>query len=350
MPRKKPVTLRTIAERLGITIQTVSKALHGKPGMSEQTRAEIIQTAIKLGYRTQDELQSLAISQIAVYPLAPRRFVYAVSEPIMNFHHMLLKGLNDRLGEFGHTVEMRPLPSAHSVRSLRQWADSAGISYADGLFVGPRLIPAGLEEWLLSLPLPRILLNYPAPGAQTDSVVWDVYDATYQAVRYLLRHGHRRIMYIGDTRFQRGFILRWQAFTEAMTEAGLDADPAMHSLRKRDDEPEWLDHMLAKIDRCACTAVVCGVSEEVPAVLAVLRASGRRIPEDISVIGLVNEAEGELARLTRPLLPIWDTGYRAADRMLWRIAHPRLPYEHIRIHAKLAEGQSVRSLATDSRR
>lgn len=344
MPRKKPITLYTIAEQLGVTIQTVSKALHGKPGMSEQTRSEIIQTAIKLGYRTQNELQNLAISNISAYPLVPRRFVFAAAKPIMSFHHLLLKGLNDRFGEFGHTVEQCLLPSSFTAKSLEKWADSTGIAYADGLFIGPRIIQAEVEKWLLSLPLPRIMLNYPPPGAQTDSVVWDVYDATYQAVRYLLRYGHRRIMYIGDTRYQRGFILRWQAFTEAMNEAGIETDPIMHSLRKREDHPDWLDHTMAKMERYEYTAVICGISEEVPTVLSAIRQADKRIPDDLSVIAFVNEAQDDLARLTRPLLPIWDTGYRAADRMLWRIANPHLPYEHIRIHAKFAEGQSVRSL------
>ncbi|MDF2722856.1 MAG: hypothetical protein K0Q59_2531 [Paenibacillus sp.] len=346
MPRKKTVTLYTIADQLGVTIQTVSKALHGKSGMSEETRSAIIQTAIRLGYRTQEELHNLAISQIAAYPLSSRRFVFAVSEPVMNFHHQLLRGLNDRFSEFGHTVELRTLPATGSAAALDAWFEATGIAYADGLFIGPRLLPAELEERLLALPLPRILLNYPPPGAQTDSVIWDVYDATYQAVRYLLRQGHRRIMYIGDTRYQRGFILRWQAFAEAMHEAGIETDPAMHSLKKRADDPDWLAHTMANIERYGYTAVICGISEEAPAVVAAIRQTGKRIPEDLSVIAFLNEATGELAEWTRPLLPIWDTGYRAADRMLWRIANPHLPYEHIRIHARFAEGRTVHPLHT----
>jgi LacI family transcriptional regulator len=45
-----------------------------------------------------------------------------------------------------------------------------------------------------------------------------------------------------------------------------------------------------------------------------------------------------------PLLAIRETGYRAADRMLWRIANPSLPYEHIRIQGELKIGSTTASL------
>ncbi|MNI69352.1 hypothetical protein D3C73_1250940 [compost metagenome] len=53
------------------------------------------------------------------------------------------------------------------------------------------------------------------------------------------------------------------------------------------------------------------------------------------MIGFLNEAPAKPTPYAVPFLPIEMTGYRAADRMLWRMANPNLPYEHIRIQSEL---------------
>ncbi|HZG56801.1 hypothetical protein [Paenibacillus sp.] len=63
-------------------------------------------------------------------------------------------------------------------------------------------------------------MNYPVPLSSVDSVVWDVYEAICQSVAYLARIGHRRILYIGDVRAQRGYVHRWQAFEEMRSALG----------------------------------------------------------------------------------------------------------------------------------
>lgn len=69
MPIRKQVTLKTIAQQLGVTIQTVNKALKGKPGMSEATRQLIVETAEKLGYFTKEQIRSLRAERIISYPI-----------------------------------------------------------------------------------------------------------------------------------------------------------------------------------------------------------------------------------------------------------------------------------------
>jgi LacI family transcriptional regulator len=308
--------------------------------MSEETRSKVVRLARKLGYMTKEQVDSLIVDRIAPYPYVQRRFVLIQNDGSQNHNRLLLKGLHERFWEIGHTVEPVPLPGELRACDFEDWAESKGLPYAEGIFIAPRLSVHSLEEKLLKLPVPRILLNYPAPESKVDCVIWDVYEAIYQSVRHLSRMGHSRVMYVGDINSQRGFILRWQAFAEAMREAGNEARPEEHAI-VRQPADDWLHRFEAAYRRYRPTAILCGIDEETAPVYYSLLKMGVRIPQDCSLIALLNEQTEHLPLLTRPLLLIREAGYRAADRMLWRIANPHLPYEEIRLRGDFYTGSTV---------
>jgi LacI family transcriptional regulator len=341
MSRKKTVTLYHIADELGLTIQTVSKALRGHSGMSEETRGLVVKTAGRLGYRTKDQIHQLEQERIAAYPAYTKRFILVQSEQSLGFLRLLLQGLHERFTEFGHRIDTLLLPERLSLAEFQRWLELNEIGFADGIFMAPRLLPEFMEESLLALQLPRILLNFPPPEAKVDSVVWDVYEAMYMAVRTLIRAGHRRILYVGDIRLQRGFILRWQAFREAMKEIGVTAAEDEHAVDPREPGSPWLESFEAKFRLHQPTAVICGIDEEVAPVYYRLQ-TWTRVPEDCSLLGFLNEPIDHLPLVDRPALLIKETGYRAADRMLWRIANPQQPYEHIRLKGDFIVGTTIK--------
>jgi len=341
MPIRKEVTLKTIAKELGLTVQTVNKALKGKPGMSESTRQLIVETSEKLGYFTKDQIRSLRAERIVSYPMERMRFLLIQTEQSVGYNRLLLEGLHERFASFGHHIETCMLPGAIRETEMHDWIEVKGLEFADGLFIAPSIVPKAWEPALLRLSIPRILLSYPPLGTRVDSVIWDIYEATYQAVAYLQSIGHHRIMYVGDTHSQRGYILRWQAFLHAMNEFHTEVDPIVHSTSERSTHPQWLEELSDRLVHYAPTAIICGVDGEVAAVYQLCTKLQLNIPQDISIIGIMNEQQEQLPLFTRPLLSIRETGYRAADRMLWRIANPTLPYEHIRIQGELFIGSTT---------
>ncbi|MFC4776575.1 LacI family DNA-binding transcriptional regulator [Paenibacillus sp. GCM10023252] len=337
MPRKR-VTLYDLAEQLGLTIQTVSKALRGHSGMSEQTRTEVILLARKLGYRTREQKHSLKSEGIPAYPLAHRRFVLVQNEQSLNFNRLLLQGLRARLDEFGHTVHPLLIPPNLPPHAFEEWAEEQELHYAEGLFIAPRMGHDEFEQRLLDMPIPRILLNFPPHECKVDSVIWDVYEAVIQSVRHLKRLGHKRILYIGDLGGQRGFALRWQAYREAMEEDGLP----LHSMQLRGGETGLARDLRTLFESLQPTAVLCGIDEEASRVYRALQVQlGLAIPRQCSFVALLNEPAAELHACSRPNLLIQETGYRAADRMLWRIANPTLPWEHIRLRGEYHSGRTT---------
>jgi LacI family transcriptional regulator len=346
MPIKKKVTLIQIATELNLTVHTVSKSLRGLPGMSEETRHIVIETARRLGYRTKEQERSLSLEGIPLFPSKVRRFIFLIAseqglESVL--HRTLLESIQSRLAEAGHKIEICFLPNEiKNDKAFAIWVKQQDILYADGLFISPSIAET-IERKLITLEMPRILLNFPPTGAKVDSVIWNVFDAMQQSVHYLLSLGHRRILYIGDIKQTRGYKLRWMAFCSTLEEAGMEIDATQHMLGTDSDQAEWSKQWLVRLQQLEPTALLCATQEALTRTYVACHAAGITIPADYSLLSLEPESalSGLLPNLTRPSLSVKDTGYRAVDRMLWRIANPSLPYEHIVLQGDFHTGTTV---------
>lgn len=343
MKRRKEVSLKDIAARLGLTVHTVSKALRGRRGMSEETRRQVFRTARELGYRTKAQELSLTIGGVALSGGKQHRFVLA-TEGDDGIVDVLGEGIRERLAELGHRLDRIACPvRARTPSALREWVERSGIPYASGIFIAPLLSPT-LEKTLLELPSPKILLNYPKVGVEADSVVWDVYDAMARCVGVLAEAGHTRIVYAGHIEGHRGFRLRWQAFKEALADNGIRLDPRECLLEPAPTLERWIRAFAEKRERMRPTAVICAVEYLLPWVAAACEALRIVVPDEVSVVSLETSESAAFPDITCPALPVRDTGARAADRMLWRIANPHLPYEHSRLLCRWREGNTVRKI------
>ncbi|AIQ67828.1 LacI family DNA-binding transcriptional regulator [Paenibacillus graminis] len=346
MPIRKKVTLQHLATELGLTVHTVSKALRGLPGMSEYTRNEVLLLAHKLGYHTKEQERSLLFENTPVYSRQSRRFIFLIAarqglqSPL---HHVLLESVQHRLGEAGHKVELLFVPEGlQPAKAFIQWENKHNLSYADGIFISP-VIDESVEAHLIQRKMPRILLNFPPPGANVDSVIWNVHDAMQQSARHLIAMGHRRIMYIGNPWLSRGYQLRWQAFCMTLEAAGIQAEPDSHIFEMNQPQEEWTALWKRQTETYKPTAFICASEQALTRVYLACQTTGKRIPGDYSLIGLEPEPSlrNIIPDIARPTLPVKETGYRAADRMLWRIANPSLPYEHILLQGGLHNGSTV---------
>jgi len=346
MVNKKAVTLEDIAERMGLSVQTVSKALRGKTGMSEETRQAIAATARELGYRTKGQRHSMVVERMPLIAGERRRFSYLMTgdSSFSRLNQLILQGAQERLSEFDHTVGIAIAPSRFAdAAACEQWAEQQNLAYTDGLLLSPS-IPPVMEERLLALPMPRILINFPPPAAEVDSIIWDVGTAVHQSVQRLFALGHRRILYVGRRSPHRGFAIRWQAFQTAMERGGLPVAEQEHIVSETDDRALWSEELVRKLQAMAATAIVSGLDYDLPWVYYACGLAGLRIPEDIALISL-QDADGEApAGLSRPQLLVREAGQRAAERLLWRLANSTLPYEHIRLQGVFIPGETANAV------
>lgn len=343
MVNRKKVTLHDVAAALELTAHTVSRALRGLPGMSEDTRRAVLSKARELGYRTKEAERSMAAERIPLYAAQQRRFLFFFNsrmEHQLHINHLIHKGLQQRLHELGHQLGVAMLPTPFEPRRLKAWLDEQQLEFAGGLFIPPGLAPEA-EATLLALPHPRVLIGFPSADAKADSVVWDVAHAVGLSVKHLLAKGHERILYVGRTEFPRGFRYRWHAFEDAMREAGFPDERIWRAAAPDGADPASGERFVAELERLRPTALLCAVNEDLNAVYYACSRAHKRIPEDYSLVGLETVQTHFIAGLTHPLLCIEESGARAVDRMLWRLANPGLPFEHTRLQGGFYEGGTV---------
>lgn len=345
MPRKKPVTLRTIADELNLTVHTVSKALRGLPGMSEATRKAVVERARELGYLTKEQEAGMTAERIPRIHAKPRRFAMLLGGDVP-FLRQQLEGLQARLHELGHTLVPLFVPRPlFEGGPLDEWLERSGMDYMDGLFLTTGLSER-LETALLQLPQPKVLINYPPDLAEVDSVIWDVEYAVHRSVKALREQGHSRILYVGNIEQQRGFRLRWLAFASAMRQGGQEPpDPDEHVTVATDDRARWMEKLRSRLDSGRYTAVLSVVPGQSEWVYAAAASLGLNVPDDLSVVGMEHEELPHIPELSRPVLLTREAGERAAELMLRRIANPLLPFEHVRLKGPFLQGGSIRRLS-----
>ncbi|MFD0714241.1 LacI family DNA-binding transcriptional regulator [Paenibacillus sp. GCM10027626] len=347
MRKKRTVTIQELAEQLGLSRNTVSKALHGQPGMSLETREAVLKLAEEKGYRTREQKENALLDGTGLLHKGMRRFLFIVASDrgfLEETHQFVLQGIHDCFDPLQYRIDVVFIPE-HNRPELfwEDWLEEHALLHADGIFIS-HMMPEELEAKLLQISVPKILINFPPTGAKVDSVIWDVQDAVRQAVRYLLNQGHRNILYVGDAPHHlgyRGYRLRWIAFQEEMAQVGIAVDSSQHVTNSMMDRERWLQSWKKCITMQKPTAILNTIDYELGWIYYACREFGIRIPQDCSLVSILYEENSFIPDVSHPLLPVRATGHRAAERMIWRIANPNHIYEHIRLQIQFIEGKTV---------
>jgi len=345
MKRVKPVTLRTLADDLGLTVHTVSKALRGLPGMSEQTRRAVAGKAREFGYLTKDQESGIYAERIPWAIAKPRRFALLIGGD-QPYQRQQAEGARLRLSELGHALFPLAIPDAviSEPKRMEEWQDRVGLRYTDGVLLAAA-IPEPVEAVLLGLPLPKVLINYPPERAEVDSVVWDVEHAVHLTMEALRTNGHRDVLYVGDIGPARGFRRRWEAFVSAERREGrAEADPEEHVTNVAASGSRWTEKLKERLRSGRYTAVLSAIPGQAEVLCAAAASVGLAIPADLSLAGMEHEEPADLPGLSRPELIAREAGERAAELLARRIANPTLPFEHVLLKGRFLAGGTIRAI------
>ena len=267
----KPVRMADIAERLGISVVSVSKALAGKSGVSEEMRAKVVALAQEMGYEGVRPSSTTGTGNIGV--LVADRFFDENT-----FYTSLYRALVLSCGEEGLTC-MIEIVSQEAERSASLPALVTGRK-VDGLILLGNLD----QEYLRAVSaggLPVLLLDFYVPGIGLDCVISDNLDGGCTITEHLLAQGIREIGFVGSIRATSSIMDRFLGYQRALRLAGLTPREDW-LLEDRDAEgrflPVQLPETLPRAFLCSCDEVAFNLVET-------LRQRGKRVPEDVAVCG-----------------------------------------------------------------
>jgi DNA-binding LacI/PurR family transcriptional regulator len=311
------ITLRELAEHLGLSRTTISMILNDVPEATrfpEETRQRVVESARKLGYRPNYFARSLG---------KKRTYLIGVIAPDFGngYEAALLSGFQRCLSNTGYT----------SFISTHLWSPSLLQRDVE------TLCDRGAEGLLLINSTPNESPGIPAVTICSDrSPIWSTrvsIDNAFgigKAINHLVSLGHREIAFIKGPEWSGDTKERWNAVLATCRTLGIPVDPCLTVQLER-LEPPGTRH--AEEGRIAArellrrgkpfTAIVAFNDVSALGAMAALREGGHRVPEDVSIMGFDDIEFASIAYppLTTIRQPLHEMGAAAAELLLRKLAN-----------------------------
>lgn len=279
----KAVKLSDIAERVGVSTVTVSKALSGQKGVSEEVREKIHSIADELGYQQPSAARkSQNHKNFNIGILISERFLVKYE----SFYWQMYQAVATRATaeECFTMLEVIGKAEEESSRMPKLVQERK----VDGIIVIGKMMDAYLQHLNTEAGIPVIYLDYYNGREASDSVISNSYYGTYELTYYLYRMGHRKIAYVGTLLAMESITDRYFGYQKALLELGLEQKKEW-VLDDRHIETGEIDTVnMLQIPKDMPTAFVCNCDLTASFLIKKLKDNGYRVPEDISVVGFDN--------------------------------------------------------------
>ncbi len=303
-----------LADQLGVSTATVSRALNDKPGVSAETRRRVVAAAQAMAYRPNAAARALTTATTRTVAFAVHRHQFPLS--VDPFYPGIMRGLEETLAAEHYGVMLLTLsdddlaagPAALPV--LQEGRVDALV--AAGPDIPPQFILAATAQSMPVILVDNALRQTPIPTVTADDT-----GGCRDATRHLIDvHGHRSIALLRGIPGWVSSDERAEGYCEAMNAAGLephvvsveDTTIATGASALTDVLEAWPD-----------TAAVVAINDAM-AIGAIRQARklGRRVPEDLAVVGFddISWAEHADPPLTTVRVPIVQIGRRAGRILL----------------------------------
>lgn len=302
-------TRADVARRAGVSVATVSYVLNNSVKLPEDTRQRVMKAARELDYRPNHVARSLATNKTMQLAIVLNN----ISNPI---YSDLILGFENAAITRGYFVTI-----CTGSRNVDDYFTNFAARGMDGLFV--EVLPDKYHQerlvGVLDAGIPVVTFGDPGIGSERISIVENDYrDAMAQAVDHLVELGHTEIGYVsGLARSQRtdGRIAAFAASLRRHPAAsrGVNVAPRTTTPTGIDDGERLAAEALTRYPHL--TALICTNDLMAIGALRAAAAAGRRVPEDLSIVGIDNAWVGELCSpaLTTLAADYADTGAKAFE-------------------------------------
>jgi DNA-binding LacI/PurR family transcriptional regulator len=340
MGRQRPgsPTLEQVAALAGVGRGTVSRVINNATGVKDSTRRAVERAIAELGYVPNLAARSLAGRRADAVALAmTERDWRLFGEP---FFSEIVRAVGDALADTSMQLLLTLVRTDDERRRLVEYARGGRV---DGVLLMSVRAEDRLPDMLAEAGLPTVMLGRRSGDEHVTYVDADNVGGARGAVEHLLRGGRGRIAAVTGPLDMYVTQCRLRGYREALATAGLEALPSLVAegdftedsgrrataeiLRRHPD----LDAVFAASDTMAAGA------------LDVLRSEGRRVPDDVAVLGF---DDYPLAEHTEPALttvrqPLEEIGRAMVRLLLEEMEQPEVAWRHVILRTRLVVRDST---------
>jgi LacI family transcriptional regulator len=311
MYKEKEVTIYDLADKLNISIATVSRGLKNDPVVNKKTKKKIFELAEKMGYRSNHFARNLRNQRTeTIGVIVPRLNSYFMST--------VIAGIESIANSEGYNLIISQ--SSESEQKEKMSAKTMFNSRVDGLLVSLSYDTNDISHFdqFIKKNIPVIFFDRGEQHDNFTNVLIDNRKAAYEATKHLIEQGCTRIVHITAKPKRNVYVDRLKGYKQALAENNIDFKDeyliigklsledgieAATVIQKMDSFP---DGVLVANDNCA---VGCMLS---------LKQAGIRIPEDIAFAGFNNDPVSKVIEpnLTTINYPGYEMGEVAARNLI----------------------------------
>ncbi len=275
----KAVKLADIAEKVGVSVVTVSKALSGQKGVSEKMRVQIRQLAEEMGYSPPHAVQEGKNKSYTIGVVAFETYFAKFA----SFYWKMYQELATRAVK----------KNCFSMLEVISYADEENLVWpkiitenqkVDGVIIIGKPRKDYLKMLYQNKKLPMVFMDFYDDEDVVDSVISAGFNGMYRMTDYLIKNGHTRIAFVGTLMFTESITDRYFGYCKALLEHGIEQ---RHDwiIKDRDDSTGMINDYQMELPDEMPTAFVCNNDITAYALISQLEARGYRVPQDISVVG-----------------------------------------------------------------
>ena len=311
MKPNKEITIYDIADQLGVSPATVSRALNDNPSISISTRNKINSLAEKLGYRHNHFASSLRLQKTHTIGVILHELnSYFITSVLAGIEKIVTEAKYNLI--IAHSAENPSLEAANARNLFHK--------RVDGIIASLSFDTEDLTHFkqFQSKNIPVVFFDRVFENSETAKVIINNFQAGYDATSHLIDQGCKRIAHITSSLKRNVYAERKRGYKQALEDHKLKFDEKLVIIDgfKEDDAIRSAKRILAMknlpdgifITNDFCAAVV----------MQILKDAGIRIPKDIAIVGFNNDSIGKIInpKLTTINYPGFEMGQIAARTLI----------------------------------
>lgn len=318
------VSLKDLAKQLGVSIATVSRALHGSPEIGKEMQEKVKALAQALNYRPNPFAQSLRNE-------APKMIGVVVPNLVTHYYAAVLDGIETEARKAGYSVISAN--SHESQEDETRAIDNFNSLHVEGIIacLAQDTTDYSHFEEISRMGIPLVFFGRTCMSEQFSCVTANGDEAAQQATQHLIDTGSRRIAFIGGPNHLDMVRRRKHGYLEALRENRMPIDRELVSCGRIDYEVA-LEATLRMLERPDRPDAILAFNDIITfAAFTGIKQKGLRIPEDVALIGFTDD---EHARYVTPRLSAIEDqsglmGQTACQLLLRHIAGDNKVYQKI---------------------
>lgn len=333
---KKNITMKDIAEKLGVSNVTVSKALNDKEGVSEELKTKIKKIAEEMGYRYNTLAKAMKEGQTYnIGVIIAERFTGEHKSFYLQFYQHISKLLDEN--QYSGILHILSQDDEKELNLPRIYHESK----VDGFIILGQVSKAYIET-LQNIEVPIIFLDFYDDHVEIDSVITDNFYGAYEITNYLVNNGHDKIAFVGNIYATSSIQDRFLGYYKSLLEHRMKLNED-YIINDRDDRGRFIDlHIPDNLP----TAFVCNCDRIAYDLINRLKSLGYDIPKDCSVVGFDNDIFASISdpKITTVEVDIEEMSKTAIKFIIEKVKDNDKKYGRVQVKGRIIYRDSAKKI------